>query len=97
MAQANLYRIKDMQTNQYLDGLYRCTQVQKICGLNCDVSGYARKGHIYAGRWKIEIADSEALASESLKVEKNVLGWEAEWCLEWDKARLKLLKAYGKA
>lgn len=92
MPAARKYRIKDIRTGQYLPGAYTSGQVRQICGMRHDVSGYASRGSVYCERWKVEYADDDAEL-----IEKNVLGWESEWCMEWDKARLKLLKAYGKA
>lgn len=92
MAKAHMYKIKNIRTGEYMQGVYRAGQVQELIGLRHDVNTYAARGQTWGGKYKIEYADdSEELAKPVL------LGWESEWQREWDKARMKLLKAYGLA
>ena len=53
--------------------------------MNWDISHHALKGNVIAKTYKLEIV-----------MESGEDGWQAEWCKEWDEARLKLLKIGGK-
>jgi hypothetical protein len=91
MSKAHLYKIKNIRTGEYFPGVYRKSEVAQLIGIKHDLTGYAKHGHAINGMWKIEYADEEK------PTEDKSSGLEAEWAREWDKARLKLLKAYGKA
>lgn len=83
MANWYLYRIYDTKSEERLPGFYYKEEICKKLGVQGSVSEWAKNHTLLKKRYKVEIAGERATTSEN-------------FAKEWDKARMKLLRAGGK-